>query len=73
MVRLKKLIGSCLLLGLSSCGHTPPSIIQVGECEHGIVHKLNVNDVRKVWPEAQITDVLISGACYQNHFIKKGK
>ena len=46
-------------------------IIQVGECEHGIVTEKNLNDVKKVWSEAQRTDILISGGCYQEYFIKK--
>lgn len=48
-----------------------PDIITVGECEHGIVTKDNVLYVKKIWQDANITDVLISGGCYQERFIKK--
>lgn len=65
-----KLIVSCSLVIISGCTHTP-DIIQVGECEHGIVFRKNLDDVKKIFPEAQITDVLISGGCYQDKFIKK--
>lgn len=74
-MKSKKLIKCCLgmiaVTVCSGCTHTPPSIIQVGECEHGIVHGRNINDVQKIWPEAKQTDVLISGGCYQDKFIKK--
>lgn len=69
-MRLKKLIGSCLLVIISGCAHIP-DIIQVGDCEHGIVTEKNLNDVKKIWKDAQRTDVLISGGCYQERFIKK--
>lgn len=48
-----------------------PDIISVGECERGIVTKNNVSDVKKIWENADITDVLISGACYQDKFIRR--
>ena len=67
-----KLIIVSLMVIISGCSH-PPDIIQVGDCEHGIVSKKNVTDVQKVWKDAQLTDVLISGGCYQNKFIKKSK
>ena len=57
---------------ISGCSHVP-DIVQVGECEHGIVTEKNIGDVRKIWSEAQRTDVLISGGCYQERFIKKSK
>lgn len=57
---------------ISGCTNIP-DIIHVGECEHGIVTEKNLNDVKKIWIEAQTTDVLISGGCYQERFIKKGK
>lgn len=61
-----------MLVTISGCSHVP-DIIQVGECEHGIVIEKNVGEVRKIWPLAQRTDVLISGGCYQERFIKKSK
>ena len=70
MVRFKNLIVSCSLVIISGCTHVQ-DIIQVGECEHGIVTEKNLNDVKKVWSEAQRTDILISGGCYQEYFIKK--
>jgi hypothetical protein len=57
---------------ISGCTHVP-DIIHVGDCEHGIVSKGNINDVKKIWPEVELTDVVISGGCYQDHFIKKLK
>lgn len=48
-----------------------PDIISVGECERGIVTDVNLEYVQGVWPQAQVTDVLISGGCYQDKFIKK--
>jgi hypothetical protein len=69
--RLKKLIVGCCLVIISGCTHTP-DIIQVGECEHGIVTDKNLEAIKKILPEAQRTDVLISGGCYQDKFIKKG-
>jgi len=48
-----------------------PDIISVGECERGVVTDINLEYVQGVWPQAQQTDVLISGGCYQDRFIKK--
>jgi hypothetical protein len=48
-----------------------PDIISVGECERGVVTDINLKYVQDLWPQADITDVLISGACYQDRFIKK--
>lgn len=48
-----------------------PDIISVGECERGVVTAVNLEYVQGVWPQAQQTDVLISGGCYQNRLIKK--
>lgn len=55
---------------ISGCTHVP-DIIHVGDCEHGIVSDINFRDVQKIFPESQKTDVLISGGCYQDYFIKK--
>ena len=46
-MRFKILIGSllCSLALISGC-KTPPSIIHVGECEHGVVGVENVNDAK---------------------------
>lgn len=60
-----------LYLISSACAKHVPDIITVGECEHGIVTKDNVLYVKKIWQDANITDVLISGGCYQERFIKK--
>ena len=71
---MKKLIGICLVLGLvivSGCKTSVPDIISVGECERGIVTDINLEYVQGVWPSAQVTDILISGGCYQDRFIKK--
>lgn len=70
-MRLMLLIISYSLL--VSCSKTPKPvyIIHVGDCEHGIVTGKNLDDTRKIWTDAQITDVLISGGCYQDKFIKK--
>jgi hypothetical protein len=68
--RLKILIGSYLLVVISGCSETP-LILHVGECERGIVIRDNLADIQKIWPDAQITDVLISGGCYQDKFIRK--
>jgi hypothetical protein len=46
-------------------------ILSIGDCEHGIVTKTNLEYVQGVWPLAQEADVLISGGCYQDYFIKK--
>jgi hypothetical protein len=48
-----------------------PDIISVGECERGVVTEMNLEYVQEVWPQADITDVLISGGCYQDKLIKK--
>lgn len=48
-----------------------PDILSVGECERGVVTDLNKEYVQGVWPQAQETDVLISGGCYQEKLIKK--
>jgi hypothetical protein len=48
-----------------------PDIISVGECERGIVTDINLKYVQELWPQAQITDILISGGCYQERLIKK--
>ena len=72
----KRLIGSCGLVIISGmvvgCHKTipPPDIIMIGDCEHGVVSMTNVAAVQKIFPEAQHTDVLIAGGCYQSHFIK---
>jgi hypothetical protein len=58
---------------ISGCAAKVPDIIQVGECEHGIVTEKNLEEVKKIWSESQRTDVLISGGCYQSQFIKKGR
>ena len=71
------MILSLCLISLSGCGlfigcATPaPDIINVGECEHGVVTGINLEYVQGVWPQAQVTDVLISGGCYQDRFIKR--
>lgn len=48
-----------------------PAIISVGECERGVVTGVNLAYVQELWPYAQVTDVLISGGCYQDKLIKK--
>lgn len=48
-----------------------PDIISVGECERGVVTETNLEYVQEVWPQADVTDVLISGGCYQDKLIKK--
>lgn len=48
-----------------------PDIISVGECERGIVTDTNLAYIQDVWPQARTTDILISGGCYQEKFIKK--
>lgn len=72
---MKRLIKICVLfvlLSLSSGCKTPsPDIISVGECERGVVTEINLAYVRSLWPQADITDVLISGGCYQDKLIKK--
>lgn len=62
------IVSLCLISG---CAAQIPDIINVGECEHGIVTDVNLAYVQGVWPQAQVTDVLISGGCYQDRFIKK--
>lgn len=72
----KTLIVGCSLVIISGCTKQQiavPAIIMIGDCEHGIVSESNIESVKKIWPEAQRTDVLIAGGCYQDHFIKKGK
>lgn len=61
---------SCLLGIISGCSSVPV-IIQTGDCEHGIVSPKNIDEVKKLWQDAKITDVLISGGCYQDRFVKK--
>lgn len=68
---MKKLIVILNLIIISGCATQVPDIISVGECEHGIVSEKNINDVRRIWSEARRADVLISGGCYQEKFIKK--
>ena len=63
------IVSLCLIS--SGCIKYVPDIISVGECERGIVMRSNLIEVQKIWPEAQITDVLISGGCYQERFIRK--
>lgn len=48
-----------------------PDIISVGECERGVITDINLEYIQEVWPQADITDILISGGCYQDKFIKK--
>jgi hypothetical protein len=48
-----------------------PAIISVGECERGVITGMNLEYVQGVWPQAQVTDVLVSGGCYQDRMIKK--
>lgn len=71
--RLKRLIVVLSAVIISGCAAKVPDIIQVGDCEHGIVSEKNLSDVRKIWTESQRTDVLISGGCYQSRFIKKDR
>lgn len=68
---MKKLIVILSLLIVSGCATQVPDIISVGECERGIVTDINLEYVQGVWPQAQQTDVLISGGCYQDKLIKK--
>jgi len=67
----KKLIVSLLLVTISGCAAKVPDIIQVGDCEHGIVTENNLKEVQAIWRLAERTDVLIAGGCYQEKFIKK--
>ena len=71
----KKLIVVCGLMIISGCAKkvVVPDIIMIGDCEHGIVSLHNLSAVREIFPEAQQTDVLIAGGCYQEKFIKKEK
>jgi len=77
--KLKRWIGSCALVIISlvmlGCHKQIPSpdIIMIGDCEHGIVAPVNYEAVKAIFPEAQPTDVLIAGGCYQSHFIKLEK
>lgn len=71
MLKLKKLIGIVSLCILSGCATQVPDIISVGDCERGIVVETNIIEVKKIWNKAELTDVLISGGCYQDRFIKK--
>ena len=61
----------CSLLLVSGCAAQVPDIISVGECERGVVTDINLEYVQGVWPQADITDVLISGGCYQDKLVKK--
>lgn len=72
-MKFKTLIVGCSLVIISGCAAKAPNItiISIGDCEHGIVTDSNVKSVKNVWPEAQQADVLISGGCYQDNFIKK--
>jgi len=74
VVKFKTLIVGCSLVIISGCAKqiVTPAIIMIGDCEHGIVSESNIENVKKIWPEAQRTDVLIAGGCYQDHFIRKG-
>lgn len=64
-----------LLVIISGCHKEipVPVILSVGDCEHGIVSEKNIKEVKQVWVDAQLTDVLISGGCYQDTFIRKRK
>lgn len=78
MVKFKMLIVGCSLVIISGCSLfkeevAPIVIISIGDCEHGIVSAGNIKQIQAVWTEARQTDVLISGGCYQDYFIKKGK
>lgn len=56
---------------ISGCAADVPNIIHIGECERGIVTRENIEIVKSVWPDTEITDVLVSGGCYQDRLIKK--
>ena len=71
-MRLIWLLPLILVSLVSGCHKTVPSIIQTGDCERGIVTSKNIDDTKKIWKDAEITDVLIGGGCYQKKFIKKG-
>lgn len=75
---MKLLIVSSSLVIFSGCGWfkdkpVVPDIISVGECERGVVTDVNLEYIQGVWPQAQHTDVLISGGCYQERFIERRK
>lgn len=57
-----------ILVIISACAETPV-ILHIGECEHGIVYSENIDEAKKVFKEAEITDVLISGGCYRDKFV----
>lgn len=67
------LISGFLLVIISGCKtEIPvPIILTTDDCEHGIVFDKNIESVKKIWIDAQLTDVLISGGCYQEKFIRK--
>ena len=72
----KKLaVGCSLVIMCSGCSlfekQPPADIVMVGDCEHGIVSTSNLDAVKKIFPEAQRTDVLIAGGCYQQYIIKQ--
>jgi hypothetical protein len=56
---------------ISGCAESVPNILHIGECERGIVTEENIEKIKSVWPETHVTDILISGGCYQDRFIKK--
>lgn len=68
MKRLIVILSLCLVSG---CAAQVPDIISVGECERGVVVETNIGEVQKIWNRAELTDMLISGGCYQDRFIKK--
>ena len=59
---------------ISGCHHAEPLtiILNIGDCEHGIVSESNISNVKSIFPEAQRADVLIAGGCYRDKFVKKG-
>ena len=57
-------------LVINGCHKTVPNIIQTGDCERGIVTIHNIKNIQEIWPNAEVTDILISGGCYQEKFIK---
>lgn len=74
-MKFKTLIVGCSLVIISGCAKqiVVPNIVMIGDCEHGIVSEKNIESVKKIFPEAQRTDVLIAGGCYQDNFIRRGK
>ena len=70
-MRLIWLLPLILISLINGCSKITPNIIQTGDCEHGIVTSKNIDDTRKIWKDAEVTDVLIGGGCYQEKFIKK--